>query len=172
MAVVVTPTRAANQVAHAFANWLSKSAVHFDPRIAGQPVFDVNDAATMLDADKASQLIRAGLRAGLLDDLMLLLGLEKKEQLSQVLSVTSANLWRWQRENKPLPSHVVEQILRAMQLQLFAVDVFGSVEAARTWLQTLHSSLDGMAPSAYANNDFGAQKVRGMLASLKYGGVA
>jgi hypothetical protein len=29
-----------------------------------------------------------------------------------------------------------------------------------------------MTPSEYADNEFGAQKVRGMLAGLKYGGVA
>ena len=32
--------------------------------------------------------------------------------------------------------------------------------------------LDDMAPSSFADNEFAAQKVRGMLAGLKYGGVA
>ena len=31
---------------------------------------------------------------------------------------------------------------------------------------------DCMSPSDFADNEFGAQKVTGMLASLKYGGVA
>ena len=58
-----------------------------------------------------------------------------------------------------------------MRLHLFAADVFGSVEPARLWLHKAHPMLDGMTPNDYADNEFGAQKVRGLLAALKYGGV-
>jgi uncharacterized protein (DUF2384 family) len=57
-------------------------------------------------------------------------------------------------------------------LQLFAADVFGSVESAQKWLQKPHPILDGISPRAFANNEARAQKVRGILASLKYGGMA
>jgi len=57
-------------------------------------------------------------------------------------------------------------------LQLFAAEVFGGDELAREWLQKPHPMLDGMTPGAFASNELRAQKVRGMLASLKHGGVA
>ena len=59
-----------------------------------------------------------------------------------------------------------------LELELFARDVFGSVESAREWMQKPHPMLDGVTPSAFADNESRAQKVRGMLASLKHGGVA
>ena len=67
---------------------------------------------------------------------------------------------------KPIPFDV------ALELELFARDVFGSVESAREWMQKPHPILDGMTPSDFADNESRAQKVRGMLASLKHGGVA
>lgn len=57
-------------------------------------------------------------------------------------------------------------------LQLFAAEVFGGYEQAREWMQKPHPILDGMTPSDFADNESRAQKVRGMLASLKHGGVA
>jgi uncharacterized protein (DUF2384 family) len=57
-------------------------------------------------------------------------------------------------------------------LQVFATEVFGRDEPARKWLQTPHPMLDGLPPSTFASNEVRAQKVRGMLASLKHGGVA
>ena len=162
----------AESLAHAFADWLKKSTL---TDVAARPaasVFSVHDAVVTLDATRASRLIRTGLSAGSVDELVPLLGLSKKEDLSRALNTNSTSLWRWARDNKALPGPAVEQILRAMQLQLFAADVFGGVEPARKWLHQPHPMLGGMAPSDFADNEFGAQKVRGMLAGLKYGGVA
>lgn len=55
---------------------------------------------------------------------------------------------------------------------VFAADVFRRVALARKWLHKPHPSLDGMTPGDYADNELGAQQVRGLLAGLKYGGVA
>lgn len=82
-----------------------------------------------------------------MDELVPLPGLSRKEDLGHALNANSTSLWRWARDNKPLPGQAVEQILRAMQLQLFAADVFGGVEAARTWLHKPHPMLDDMAPA-------------------------
>ena len=128
--------------------------------------------AVSVETGQVQLQIRTGLSAGSVDELVPLLGVSRKEDLSQALNANSTSLWRWARDNKPLSGQTVEQILRAMQLQLLAADVFGGVEPARTWLYKPHPMLDGMAPSHFADNEFGAQKVRGMLAGLKYGGVA
>lgn len=116
-------------------------------------------------------MIRTGLRAGRVHELVLLLGLGRKEDLGRALNANSTSLWRWARDDSILPSPTGEQILRAMQLHLFAADVFGGIEPARAWLNKPHPMLDGMAPAKYADNEFGAQKVLSLLAALKYGGV-
>ena len=162
----------AESLARAFTDWLSKSALANIAAKPAQPVFSVHDTLVTLDATRASRLIRTGLSAASVDELVPLLGLSRKEDLGHALNANSTSLWRWARDNKPLPGQAVEQILRAMQLQLFAADVFGGVEPARKWLHKPHPMLDDMAPSDFADNEFGAQKVRGMLAGLKYGGVA
>ncbi len=159
-------------LAKSFTEWISRSVATGYHTGAESPVFSVNEASATMDTTRASNLIRIGLRAGSVGELVLLFGLEKKEDLSHALNANSTSLWRWARDDKPLPGSTVEQILRAMQLQLFAAEVFGGVVAARKWLHKPHPSLDGMTPSDYADNEFGAQKVRGMLAGLKYGGVA
>lgn len=162
----------AQALAQSFSVWLSDSALPNPqvPRTA--PFFSTHQTGIFLDTASAVQLIRTGLRAGNVGALVPLLGLRKKDDLSHALNANSTSLWRWARDDKPLPGSTVEQILRAMDLQLFAADVFGSVEAAREWLQKPHTGLDGLPPSDYADNAFGVQKVRGMLAGLKYGGVA
>ncbi len=162
----------AESLAHAFTDWLNESSLQDSATPPAESVFSVHDAVVTLDATRASRLIRTGLSAGSVDELVPLLGLSKKEDLSRALNTNSTSLWRWARDNKVLPGQAVEQILRSMQLQLFAADVFGGVEQARKWLHKPHPMLDDMAPSDFADNEFGAQKVRGMLAGLKYGGVA
>ena len=167
---VAKPPDDARSLAKAFSAWLEISASSVARTTAS--VFSLDSAMVTLDATRASHLIRAGLNAGKVAELVTLLGLQKKEDLSPALNANSTSLWRWARDNKPLPNQTIEQILRAMELQLFAADVFGGVEAARKWLQKPHPMLDGMTPSGYADNEYGAQKVRGILAGLKYGGVA
>ena len=171
IATLVQPDEV-GRLARAFCEWIGKSAAREGHRTALAPVFVMENDAALLDAARASLLIRAGVHAGRIGELVALLGLDKKEDLSHAIDVNSTSLWRWERDDKLLPGASVERILRAMQLQLFATEVFGSVEQARKWLHKEHPLLDGMAPSDYADNEFGAQKVRGMLASLKYGGVA
>lgn len=159
-------------LAHAFADWLNESSLKDSAAPPAESVFSVHDAVVTLDASRASWLIRTGISAGRVDELVPLLGLPKKEDLSRALNTNSTSLWRWARDKKALPGQAVEQILRSMQLQLFAADVFGGVEPARKWLRKPHPMLGGMAPGEFSDNEFGAQKVRGMLAGLKYGGVA
>lgn len=174
MLTAVRPAADTRSLARAYSAWLVDSAPVGSNRDRApvKKVFSVSGGTVTLDAARASNLIRTGLRAGKVSELVLLLGLKKKEDLSHALNANGTSLWRWARDDSPLPGQTVEQILRAMQLQLFASNVFGGVEPARVWLHKPHPMLDGMSPSDYADNEFGAQKVRGLLTALKYGGVA
>jgi putative toxin-antitoxin system antitoxin component (TIGR02293 family) len=164
----------ANALARAFGLWLKKAASGNKRTrpVADESVFATDGSFVVLDATRASMLIRKGLDAGTVSELVDLLGIPKREDLGHALNANPVTLWRWARDNKPLPAATVEQILRSMQLQLVATDVFGSVEAARQWLQKPHPMLGGLSPSDFADNEFGAQKVTGMLAGLKYGSAA
>ena len=167
------PAEDAKSLARAFSSWLlaSASAEGAHDRGSAERLFAVRGGAVTLDAARAAKLVRARLRAANVSDLVTLLGLKRKEDLSHALNVNATSLWRWARDDSILPGATVEQILRSMQLHLFAADVFGGVEPARAWLHKQHPMLEGMTPSDYADNEFGAQKVRGLLAALKYGGV-
>lgn len=155
-----------------FSEWAANSVARTDSVRATLPVFSLHNSTAILDAARASYLIRTGLRSGHIYDLVGLLGLNKKEDLSHALKTNSTSLRRWAKYDKPLSGTTVELILRAMQLQFIAADVFGSLTLSRNWLHKPHPSLDGMTPSDFADNEFGAHQVRGMLAGLKYGGVA
>lgn len=163
----------ARSLAQAFSAWLGDSAPAGGNQDRGPvvKVFSIRGGTVTLDAARASRVIRTGLRAGKVSELVVLLGLKRKEDLGDALNANTTSLWRWARDDSPLPGPTVEQILRAMQLQLFASEVFGGVEPARVWLHKPHPMLEGMTPSGYADNEFGAQKVRGLLAALKYGGL-
>lgn len=54
-----------------------------------------------------------------------------------------------------------------MQLQVFAADVFDSVDVARNWLNNPHPLLEGKTPIDCTSTELGMQNVRGLLAGLK-----
>lgn len=165
------PVRKRSSLASKFSAWLAKSLATDGSRKGVTSIFADQDGGFVLDATCAARLIRAGLLASHVWELVPLFGLSTKEELLQVLSASDTSLRRWAGKNKALPTPIVEKILRIMQLQLIAADVFGQVDLGRVWLRRPHPMLDGLAPGDYADNEYGAGQVRGMLAALKHGGV-
>lgn len=163
-----------SSLAHSFSGWIDR-AIPRDrkSKTAGPGLFVIGEGdVPALAPSSAASIIRMGLNAGRIAELLGVLGIDRKEQLSKVLNTNGTSLWRWEKQDKPLPSSSVEQLLRTMQLQLIAADVFGSITAAREWLRKPHPMLGDIPPADYADNEFGAEQVRGILISLKYGGVA
>ena len=165
----------ASQLAQDFSEWLEESSASNAERESkvGKPgaFFTVGENEVSFDCGRAASLIRSGVRGAYLDSLVTLFGLPKKEALSGALKSNNTHVWRLAKGDKLIQGSTVEQILRTMQIQLLATTVFGKVEFARQWLQRGHPSLEGMSPADYADNEYAAQKVRGMLATLRYGGV-
>ncbi len=64
-----------------------------------------------------------------------------------------------------------QEVRRNLELARISMDVFGGLEPARQWLSTPHPALDGVSPGACAKSEIGMDRIRGILASLKYGGV-
>lgn len=168
------PSTGTLTLARAFVAWLEKSRFISagDQGTDLVRVFSFDGVNVTFDAVGASCLIRAGLRAGAIDELIPLLGLTRKADLSRELNVTRTRLRNLARSDKPLPTTVIEKILRNMHMHLLATDVFGGVDPARAWLRRPHPSLGGVSPADYADNEYGAQKVRGILAALKYTGAS
>lgn len=166
------PSEAANTgLGSKFSDWLAKSAASHADLPGVSSLFVKRDGVMTLDATCAVRLIRTGLLASFIWELVPLLGLSTKEELLQVISASDTSLRRWASEDKLLPTPMAEMILRTMQLQLIACDVFGSIDLARAWLRKPHPMLDGLAPAEFSDNQFGAAQVRGILAALKYAGV-
>jgi uncharacterized protein (DUF2384 family) len=58
------------------------------------------------------------------------------------------------------------------ELEKMAKDTFGSHEAASAWLRRPHPMLEGDSPVEAAKTSHGTERVKGILAAIKYGGVA
>lgn len=161
-------------LAHSFSGWIGRSISRDRQSKAATPALFVLGEGNVpaLAPASAASVVRAGLKAGHVAELLAVLGIDRKEELSKALNTNGTSLWRWEKQDKPLPSASVEQLLRTMQLQLIAADVFGSIQAARQWLRRPHPMLGDSPPADYADNEFGAEQVRSMLIGLKYGGVA
>lgn len=69
------------------------------------------------------------------------------------------------------PLDLAEDVLRLLELEKMANDTFESEEAALGWLRRPHPMLDGKSPLESAKTSFGAQRARGILVSIKYGGA-
>jgi hypothetical protein len=57
-------------------------------------------------------------------------------------------------------------------VESMAADTFETREDAAQWLQRPHSMLNNMAPLHVAQTEAGAERVKAILVSIKYGGVA
>jgi hypothetical protein len=97
-----------DSLADAFTSWLRKSTLANTAVKPAESVFSVHHTVVSLGATRASRLIRTGLSAGSVDELVPLLGLSRKEDLGHALNAKSTSLWRWARDNKPRPSQAVE----------------------------------------------------------------
>lgn len=161
---------AAAQLVNSFTGWLKKFSP--DKTVRMKDLFRQVDHHLVIDLGVARALTIKGVRADGIVPLMTMFGLDSKEDVAEIVGLSGVTLWRWSKEKKVLPEIYTEQIIRAMELQILAADVFGSVEAAQKWLNKLHPSLDGESPMAYASNEYGAQKVRGILTALRFGGAA
>lgn len=62
------------------------------------------------------------------------------------------------------------QVLQ-QDLERLAVDTFETSDEAAQWLLKPHPLLDGKPPLQVARTEVGAQRVKGILIAIKYGGV-
>ncbi len=76
------------------------------------------------------------------------------------------------QKREPLSTVETERALRLLSIQIQAELALEDKEKARTWLRKPIGLLDGMTPLEAAQNEHGAEVVRGMLTNLAWGGAA
>lgn len=76
------------------------------------------------------------------------------------------------RRKEPLNSVETERALRLLSIEIQAEVALEDKEKAWLWLRKPIRLLDGMTPLEAAQNEHGAEVVRGMLVNLAWGGAA
>jgi putative toxin-antitoxin system antitoxin component (TIGR02293 family) len=120
---------------------------------------------------KGHQVIRRGISSQVIEPVSQYLGLGKGA-LAEFMDLDRGTATRLASKGQDLPSHAAETLLRLLEIHDMASDIFASAEGASTWLRTPHPLLDGERPLDAAKTSYGAQNVKNLLLSTKYGGAA
>lgn len=91
--------------------------------------------------------------------------------LADLLGLNRVTAYRKIASGQLLPMHAAESVLRLLELQWLAEDIFETPDAATAWMLRGHPLLDGDAPLARVKSAYGSEKVKEILVALKYGGV-
>ncbi len=121
-----------------------------------------------LSSATAHRIVRRGVTGAVLEPLAELLEIGPT-QLAPLLGVDRTTARRYAQQDQYLPAGSVETVLRLAELEGLAQDVFETEHAAHEWLKAEHPSLEGESPLQAAGTSFGAQRVREILAAIKYG---
>jgi len=120
---------------------------------------------------KGHQLIRRGLSSTLIVPVSQYLGIGKGI-LAELMDLDRGTATRLSSKDQYLPTHAAETLLRLVEIHDMAADVFVSEKDVAAWLQAPHPLLDNEKPLDAIKTSYGAQLVRNLLMSTKYGGVA
>ncbi len=123
-----------------------------------------------LPSATAQAILRRGVPSRSLPLLGEYLGIGKGV-LADLVGIDRATASRKVASDQPLPLHAAERVLRLLELQYQAEDTFESPAAASAWLRRGHEMLEGETPLEWAQSWYGAQRVKELLAALKFGGV-
>lgn len=88
--------------------------------------------------------------------------------LAAKLGISKATLQRRKIEGR-LDAAESERVLRFARLMGKAINVFGSEDNAREWLNKSQFGLGGAVPLDYAETEIGAREVENLLGRIEYG---
>jgi putative toxin-antitoxin system antitoxin component (TIGR02293 family) len=133
-------------------------------------VFVSHRGELSVSVDAASHVISEGLAANVVESVLAAVTVDKSKIL-EAIGIDKATLRRREAARGRLAPIEAAGTIRAMALVTRATEVFGTVEAASSWLNKPHPLLANKSPMAFASNEFGASKIEGMLIAIRYGGV-
>lgn len=120
--------------------------------------------------DQKIDLIRAGLAARVIDDMVEYLDVPKNV-IFGVLRTPESSAHKLIKDNRMLDSAASERVVRVADITRMAEDTFGGRELAVQWLKSANVGLCGATPLSMLDTEPGAREVRRILASIDYGGA-
>jgi putative toxin-antitoxin system antitoxin component (TIGR02293 family) len=114
--------------------------------------------------------IRSGVEARVVDDMVQYLGVPKSV-LFTLLHTPESTAHRLIKDNRRLDAAASERVVRVADVIRVAEDTLGGREAATRWLKTPNLALGDATPLSLLDTEPGANEVRRVLSSIKYGGV-
>lgn len=136
--------------------------------MANQP--DGPTKPTLFSSAAAHEILRRGIPSRALIALGDYIGIGRGA-LADLLGLNRATAYRKIASDQPLPMHAAESVLRLLEMQWLAEDIFETPDAATAWLLRRHPLLDGEAPLARVRSAYGSEKVKEILVALTHGGV-
>lgn len=115
-------------------------------------------------------IVRRGISSKVLGPLAEYLGLSKAD-VADFLDLDRGTAHRRAQADQPLPTYAAEGLLRLLEIDRMARDVFATDEDVTGWLHKPHPMLDDQTPLVAAKTSFGAEKVKELLTAMKWGGV-
>lgn len=115
-------------------------------------------------------VIREGLRAGVVDDMVAYLGVPKSAVFA-LLRTAESTAHKLVKEGRPLDAGASERVLRIADVARAAEETFGGRDAGTLWLRTPNLSLGRETPLSLLDTGPGADEVRRVLAAIDHGGT-
>ena len=116
-----------------------------------------------------SRVIEKGLRVEVVKRVVKETGISL-EGLSSLLGIVEKTLRRWLAEpGKRLEPAVGDRLYRVAAAYLHAVDVLGSADEARSWLNLPQTGLGGDIPFKALRTEIGAREVENLLGRIEHG---
>lgn len=115
-------------------------------------------------------IVRRGISSKVLGPLAEYLGLGKAD-VADFLDLDRGTAHRRAQADQPLPTYAAEGMLRLLEIDRMARDVFATDEDVTGWLHKPHPMLDDQTPLEAAKTSFGAERVKELLTAMKWGGV-
>lgn len=92
-----------------------------------------------------------------------------RETIARFAAIPQRTLTRRQQEGRLQPDES-DRLLRAARVFEMTVQLFeGDTAAARRWLETPQSDLDGMSPLEFASTEIGARCIEDLIGQLEHG---
>ena len=119
------------------------------------------------NTDQLITLLKKGLSTESFDQLKERLGISDSK-LASIVQISNRTLNR-RREKGRLRTDESERLLRLARIYDQAINVFGSDDAANSWLKHPVRGLGGNIPLEYADTAPGAEEVMSLLGRIAYG---
>lgn len=145
---------------------LKLSALRARKIVRGAPI----PIPSHLSAKQAYVIVKMGIPSRSMTPLGNHLGIGKGA-VARVLGLDRATATRKVANDDVLPIYAAESMLRLLELDALARNTFETPEEATAWLRQPHPMLDGELPIDCAKSGFGAELVKDILNTIKYGGV-